>query len=68
MILTIAAFVVVLLAALYLIVFGVGALLRPTPTKQFLAGFAGSAKVHFLELGLRLVAGAGRTARVIGGS
>lgn len=53
-----AAFVAVLVAATYLIALGLGAFLRPNPTKQFLEGFASSARVHFLELGLRLIAGA----------
>lgn len=56
--LDIAAFGTVLAAAIYLILLGFGALLRPTPTKRFLEGFASSARVHFLELGLRLIAGA----------
>ncbi len=56
--LDLAAFAAVLVTALYLIVLGAAALHRPDPTKRFLEGFAGSPSVHFLELGLRLVAGA----------
>lgn len=56
--LDVAALLAVLVVAIYLIVLGVGALLRPNPTRRFLERFAASARVHFLELGLRLIAGA----------
>jgi len=48
---------VVLVAALYLIALGGGALVRPERTKRFLGGFAGSARIHFTELALRVLTG-----------
>lgn len=48
---------VVLVAALYLIALGGGALLRPERAKHFLGGFAKSARIHFTELALRIVTG-----------
>jgi hypothetical protein len=50
-------FVVVLSAAVYLMLLGAGALLRPARAKRFLASFASSASMHFVELALRLVVG-----------
>lgn len=51
------ALVVVLLAGLYLIVLGVVSLRLPQHGARFLLGFVGSAAKHYLELGLRLIAG-----------
>jgi len=48
----------VLFAGWYLIGLGVAALARPEATKRFLAKFASSASVHFLELGARIAVGA----------
>lgn len=48
---------IVAAAALYLITLGGGALVRPERTKQFLEGFAGSARLHFTELALRVLTG-----------
>lgn len=48
---------VALTAALYLIALGGGALVRPERTRYFLEGFAGSARIHFTELVLRVVTG-----------
>ena len=48
---------VVLVAALYLVALGVGALVRPERAKHFLGGFAGSARIHFTELTLRVLTG-----------
>jgi len=48
---------VVLAAALYLMALGGGALVRPERTKRFLGGFAGSARIHFTELALRVLTG-----------
>jgi hypothetical protein len=47
----------VVLAALYLLGLGATALLAPTHATRFLSGFAGSARVHYLELSIRLVVG-----------
>ncbi len=44
--------------SLYLLALGGGALLRPTLAKQFLGGFARTPRAHFLELTLRVLAGA----------
>lgn len=48
---------VVALAGLYLIVLGVAAAVRPALAKRFLEAHASSARVHFLELTLRLLIG-----------
>lgn len=48
---------VVVTAALYLLALGGGALLRPETAKRFLGGFATTARIHFTELALRIVAG-----------
>lgn len=48
---------VVLVAALYLIALGGGALVQPERTKRFLGGVAGSARIHFTELALRVLIG-----------
>lgn len=52
------AFVGVLTAALYMLFLGVGAIVSPDHTKRFLGTFASSPRVHFLELALRMLAGA----------
>lgn len=49
----------VLGAGIYLIGLGVAAVVSPGRTKRFLGGFASSAPVHFAELGVRLLVGAG---------
>lgn len=51
------AFLVVLLAALYLLVLGVSAFVRPQFTRRFLGGFAQTLSAHALELFLRIAAG-----------
>ncbi|MEO5824954.1 MAG: hypothetical protein ABIR59_03640 [Gemmatimonadales bacterium] len=48
---------VVLAAGCYLLALGGGALVRPDRTKRFLGGLAGSARIHFTELALRVVSG-----------
>lgn len=53
---TLASLVVVALG-LYLLALAVVSLLLPARAARFLGGFAGSARRHFLELALRLVAG-----------
>lgn len=45
-------------ASAYLLVLGGGALLRPEIARRFLGGFASTPRAHFLELTLRVVAGA----------
>ncbi len=52
------AFVGVLIAVLYLLSLGVGAIVSPDRTKRFLGTFASSPRVHFAELMLRMLAGA----------
>ena len=54
---TLIASILVLLTGLYLISFALVMLLAPEWAKRFLSSFAGSAFTHYLELGLRLVAG-----------
>lgn len=44
--------------ALYLLALGVAALLIPAKASSFLMGFASTPSIHFVELFLRLVAGA----------
>ena len=51
------AAMLVLLTGLYLISFALVILLAPARAKRFLNGFANSAFTHYLELGLRLIAG-----------
>jgi hypothetical protein len=46
------------LTALYLLVLGGAALVRPELAKTFLGGFVSSAATHFTELTLRILAGA----------
>jgi uncharacterized protein YjeT (DUF2065 family) len=52
------ALVVVVLVALYMVALGAASLLVPDQARRFLLGFAGSSLVHFVELLLRIVAGA----------
>lgn len=52
------SFAVVILVALYMLALGAASLLVPDRASRFLLGFAGTASVHFVELFLRLVAGA----------
>ena len=51
------ASILVWLTALYLISFALGSLLAPARAKRFLSDFASSAFAHYLEIGLRLIAG-----------
>lgn len=51
------ATILVWLTGLYLISFALVMLLAPDRAKRFLSGFASSAFTHYLELGLRLIAG-----------
>ena len=51
------ASILVWLTGLYLISFALVMLLAPARAKRFLGGFANSAFTHYLELGLRLIAG-----------
>lgn len=53
------ALTVVLLAGSYLLSLGAASLLVPARASRFLLGFASSSSVHFAELLLRFVAGAG---------
>jgi hypothetical protein len=48
----------VVLAALYMLVLGFAALFVPARARRFLLGFAASPSLHFVELFLRLLAGA----------
>ena len=48
---------VVLLAGLYFVALGTVSLVRPADANRFLLGFAGSARVHYVELLLRLLVG-----------
>lgn len=47
----------VIAAGIYLMVLGGAAIFTPVVTKTFLAGFASSARAHFLELFIRLGVG-----------
>ena len=53
------AAVVVVLTAFYLLILGGTSLFMPDRASRFLLGFAGSRSAHYLELALRLLAGAG---------
>jgi hypothetical protein len=53
-----AGLTIVLAAAVYLVVLGATALFRPELAEWFLGGHATTRTLHFLELALRLVAGA----------
>jgi hypothetical protein len=57
-VLNLVALSVVVLAGLYLVALGAGAWRAPARVVRFLGGFAGSARVHYLELALRLAVGA----------
>ncbi len=48
---------VVVLAALYLLALGVTAAVRPASAKRFLEAHASTARLHFIELSLRVVIG-----------
>lgn len=48
---------IVLLSGLYLVGLGLLSLLRPSQASGFLLGFARSARAHYLELLLRMLAG-----------
>jgi hypothetical protein len=48
---------VVFLSGLYLVALGLLSLLRPSQASGFLLGFATSARTHYLELVLRMLAG-----------
>ncbi|HEY1092404.1 MAG TPA: hypothetical protein VGE47_15020 [Burkholderiaceae bacterium] len=52
------ALITVVLAGLFLIGLGAMALVTPVRARRFLSGFAASAQAHYLEMLLRLVAGA----------
>lgn len=52
------ALVIVLTAALYLLVLGGSALVRPAFARRFLGGFATTRRLHFTELALRILVGA----------
>ncbi len=52
-----AARLVVVLVGCYLLALGLVAWMAPARAERFLGGFAGSARAHYLELSLRLVAG-----------
>ncbi|MCG9697206.1 hypothetical protein [Shewanella sp. Isolate11] len=48
----------VLLAAIYLIALAVVTLFKPSYSRRFLNGFASTAMLHYIELGIRLIVGA----------
>jgi hypothetical protein len=48
---------VVLLAGLYLVTLAAVAILRPRHAARFLLGFAGTARMHYLELAVRGIVG-----------
>lgn len=52
------ALITVLLAALYLLVLAKVALFSPEKAAKFLLGHAASARLHYLELGIRMIVGA----------
>lgn len=54
----VAGLTIVLAAAAYLVVLGATALFRPELAERFLGGHATTRALHFLELALRVVAGA----------
>ena len=51
------AFVILCCAGIYLVVLGATALLSPAVATRFLSGFATSARLHYLELAIRLLVG-----------
>jgi hypothetical protein len=52
------AFVIVVLAGIYLLALGAASLFLPTRASRFLLGFASSRSLHFTEMFFRLVVGA----------
>ncbi|MDZ4701397.1 MAG: hypothetical protein SH809_16920 [Rhodothermales bacterium] len=52
------ALAIVLLSALYLVSLAVVSFARPARASTYLLGFAGSALAHYVELGIRIIAGA----------
>lgn len=57
-VIALAGLTIVLAAAAYLAALGGSALFRPALATRFLGGFATTQTLHFLELALRIVAGA----------
>ena len=57
-VIALAGLTIVLAAAAYLVVLGASALFRPALAERFLGGHATTRTLHFLELALRVVAGA----------
>lgn len=53
----------IVFAGLYLVALGLAAWLAPALATRFLLGFAASAALHYLELGIRLLVGAALLAR-----
>jgi hypothetical protein len=51
------ALAIVVTAALYLVVLGGSALVRPESARRFLGGFATTRRLHFTELALRVLSG-----------
>ena len=51
------SFVVIILAGIYLIGLGIISLAQPGKASAFLSGFAGSAKLHYIELTIRIIVG-----------
>lgn len=51
------AIALIVLTAVYFILLGIVALLKPTMAARFLLGFANSAAMHYLELFLRMAIG-----------
>lgn len=54
---SVAAIAVVVIAALYLLTLGGSALLRPEYARRFLGAHATTRRLHFTEMGLRILAG-----------
>ena len=52
------ALAIVVLAAVYLIGLAAASVYAPAKTTKFLNSFAGSARVHYMEVGIRLIVGA----------
>lgn len=57
-VIALAGLTIVLAVAAYLVVLGASALFRPALAERFLGGHATTRTLHFLELALRVVAGA----------
>lgn len=53
-----AASIVIAITALYFLSFAITCFLAPSAVTRFLNGFAGSARAHYAELGIRLSVGA----------